>query len=110
MRRRAIAQGFGSDFFGPPSQALTNIFPRQAKRPSFVVNSANRDVNVGMLGVVVDGSDPLNFSAQVALHPSHQLASVFLKVQAVSKLRRHYDFEEPLVGGTLPIVERGCDV
>jgi len=59
----AIPQSFGSDFLGPPAQARTNIFPRQAKRPSFPVNSANRDVNVGMLSVVVDGGDPLNLSA-----------------------------------------------
>ena len=63
IRGGAIPQSFGSDFFGPPAQARTNIFPRQAKRPSFLVNSANRDVNVGMLSVVVDGGDPLNLSA-----------------------------------------------
>src|SRR5258708_5809945 len=63
MCRAPIAQSFGSDFFGPPAQARTNIFPRQAKWPSFLVNSPNRDVNVGMLSVVVDGSDPLNLCA-----------------------------------------------
>ena len=59
----AIAQSFGSDLFRPPTQARTNVFPRQAKRPSFLVNSANRDVNVGMFSVVVDRSDPLNLCA-----------------------------------------------
>jgi hypothetical protein len=39
----------------------------------------------------------------------HQIASVLLKIQAVSKLGRDDEFEEPLVSGTLPIVERGCD-
>jgi hypothetical protein len=39
----------------------------------------------------------------------HQIASVLLKIQAASKLRRHDDFEEPLVSGTLPIVELGSD-
>jgi hypothetical protein len=107
--RGAIAEGFGSDFFGPSAQAPANVFPWQAKRPSFVVNAANRDVNVGMLGVVMDGSDPFELCAQVAFHPLHQFASALLEVQAVGKLRRHDNFEEPLVSGTLPIVECAYD-
>jgi PleD family two-component response regulator len=74
-----------------------------------VVNSADRDVNVGMLSVVMDGGDPFELCAQVAPHPSHQLASVLLKVQMVSELRRHDDFEEALVSSTLPIVESSGD-
>jgi hypothetical protein len=34
---------------------------------------------------------------------------MLLEVQAVSKLRRYDDFEEPRVTSTLPIVERCCD-
>ena len=74
--RGAIAQGFGSDFFGASAQARANVFPRQAKRHSLLVHSSNSDVNVGMLGVVMDGGDPFELRAQVAFHPLHQLASV----------------------------------
>jgi len=63
-----------------------------------------------MLGVVMDGGDPLELCAQVAFYPFHQLASVLLEVQAVTKLRRYDDFEEPLVTGPLPIAECCCDV
>jgi hypothetical protein len=108
--RGAIAQGFGSDFFGTSAQAPTNIFPRQAKCPSVAVNSAECDVNVRMLSVVMDGGDPVELFAQVALHPSHQLPSVLLKVQMVSEFRRYNDFEDTLVSSTLPIVELSCDV
>ena len=105
IRRGAIAQGFGGNFFGPLAHARADVFSWQAKRHSFVVHSSNSDVNVGMLGVVMDGGDPFELSTQVACHPLQQLASVLLEIQAVSKLRRYDDFEEPLVSGTLPIVE-----
>ena len=72
---------------------------------SFVVHSSKSDVNVGMLGVVMDGCDPFELCAQVEFHPFHQLASVLLEIQAVSKLSRYDDFEEPLVAGALPFVE-----
>ena len=110
IRRRAIAQSFGGNFFGPLAQSATNVFPWQANRDSLLVHSSKSDVNVGMLGVVMDGGDPFELSAQVMFHPMHQLASILLEVQAVTKLGRYDDLEEPLVAGSLPFVERRCDV
>jgi len=43
-------------------------------------------------------------------HPVHQLASILMEVQAVTKLGRHDDLEKSLVAGALPVVERSCYV
>jgi PleD family two-component response regulator len=88
-----------------PSHAPTDVFPWQTKRHAFIVHSSKSDVNVRMLGVVMDGCDPFELCAQVKCHPFHQLTSVLLEIQAVSKLNRYDDFKEPLVAGALPFVE-----
>ena len=63
-----------------------------------------------MLRVAMYRGDPFELGIQVMFHSVHQLASILMEVQAVSKLGRYDDFEEPFVASTLPSVECCCDV
>jgi hypothetical protein len=58
-----------------------------------------------MFGVVMDGGDPFQLDAQVTLPALHQLASILMKVQAVTKFGRYDDLEQSLIAGALPFVE-----
>ena len=62
-------------------------------------------MNVGMLGVVIDGGDPFELNAQVMFHTLHQLETILVEVQAVTKFGRYDDLEESFVACALPFVE-----
>ena len=70
-----------------------------------MVHTPQRDVGMGVFGVVVDDCDPFQFGLKISLHPSHQFPRVILEVDSVPELGRDDDFEEPLIAGFLPLVE-----
>jgi hypothetical protein len=63
-----------------------------------------------MLGIEVDGGYPLQARLQIFLHALNEFSRVLLEVQTFAELRRHNDFEEPLIARSLPTVEDRGDI
>src|SRR5579884_758951 len=60
---------------------------------------------MGMLGIVMHNSSPLQLSVEIALHPAHQIAPESFKINPLSKFRRNDQLEQARVAGSLPAVE-----
>jgi hypothetical protein len=95
----------GAYCLGVCADSAADVVAFQLERSSVVPNAAQRNVNMGVLGVEVPYSSPFQFRPEVLLHPSHQLAGQIVQVHAVAKLRRHDELPEPRVAGLLPAFE-----
>jgi hypothetical protein len=74
------------------------------ERSSAVVKAAKRNVNVRVLGVVVDDRHPFQLCQEAPFDPTHQIASVLFNIQPLAKFWRDDDLEHPFVASGLP----GC--
>src|ERR1700687_4673429 len=99
---RAIPKLARTEIFSDFADALFDVIPVEAKRPSLRADSPERHVNVRVLCVVMRNRQPLERSAKVLLQPRHQIAGRLPKIDSVTKFRGDNYLPKAFIAGTLP--------
>ena len=95
-------QLLGRNLLPSAAQAVRDVRAFEAKLPSLPVDSADDEVSMRVLGVVVIDRGPLDFATEVLLDLRHQAAHVEGEIQLGGVLRRDDDPKLVLLAA------RGC--
>src|SRR5580704_260823 len=82
-----------------------NVIALESQRLSTIVDSAQRDVNVGVTGIEVGHRHPVESGAKISLYSANKCLRQRFQVDAFTKFRRNDDLENPLVTLTLPSIQ-----
>jgi hypothetical protein len=72
------------DFLAARANARLHIFGRDLQLLAMLVSPADQDMNVGIIGVVVIDSDPLETRSEIAFHRRHEIACVRFEIESRS--------------------------
>ena len=72
------------DFLAARANARLHIFARDLQLLAVLVSPADQDMNVGIIGVVVIDSDPLETRFEIAFHRRHEIACVRFEIESRS--------------------------
>jgi hypothetical protein len=87
-----------------------DIVALQPERSPGSVYTTERNMDMGMLRIVVRYGRPTRRASQVTGDLSHQLACQLLEIRPLAELRRHDQFPHPFITRPLPSVENGRHV
>src|ERR1700738_4497195 len=99
---RAIPKLARTEIFSDFADALFDVIPVEAERPSLRADSPERHVNVRVIGVVMRNRHPLERSSKVLLHLRHQIAGHLPKIDSVTKFGGDDYLPKAFIAGTLP--------
>jgi hypothetical protein len=74
----------GDQVPGPGAHPLADVVPRNHEVPAIVGHAAHDDVDVGVLGIPVIDSDPVELRTEISLGVSHQVPRERLQIQSRS--------------------------
>jgi hypothetical protein len=106
VARRSRAELARRELLAPRANPVPEVFARKAKSTSVVADTANSDVEVRVIVVVVLDGDPLEPCPEVAFHRAEKSARVAPKVHPGAALRRDDELPENGIAGLLPARER----
>ena len=69
------------DLLASSAHAELQVFAVDLQRPSVIANASHKQMDMGVVGVVMIDCDPLKLRIEIALHLFDQATHVFLKIQ-----------------------------
>src|SRR5439155_27160088 len=102
---RAIAERLRRQVLTAPADALPQVIGMDLEALASGVPTAEEEMNVRVVGVVVIHGHPLESRPQVALHVRDERPCVRLEIQALGVLGRDDELPQALVAGPLPAPE-----
>ena len=102
------AEQVGGELGGAAAQAVADVVARDDEVAPGLVDAAQHDVCVGVVGVPVVDRDPVELRAEVRFHARHQVARVALKVADLRRVLGRDDEPElvPVVLDSRPRTPR----
>src|SRR5690349_353994 len=85
---RPVAELARTEILGHSPDAVLDVVPVHVQLMSAGPYTTKGHMNMGVLGVVVHGGNPLKRRAEILLHSSHGLPSQPFKIQSIPEFRR----------------------